>query len=218
VAHQDRLVSVAGDVTLTEDVERIVRETLERFGRIDLLVNCAGRSSRSAILETGPEEFQALWDLNFLATVRMTREAAPHLLKTKGHVVNIGSLAGKIASTFLGAYPASKHALSAYTQQLRLELSPRGLHVLLVCPGPIARLESGPRYDARPGVPLAAQGPGGGAKVRAIDPQTLANDILRACEKRKGELVRPRKARLLFVAAAISPRLGDWLVRRFTGA
>ena len=75
-------------------------------------------------------------ELNLLGLVRMTRAAAPHLLAAKGHLVNIGSLAGKSATRFMGAYPASKFAVSAYSQQLRLELEPEGLHVLLVCPGP----------------------------------------------------------------------------------
>ena len=93
------------------------------------------------MLDTTPEDFQALMDLNLLGVVRLTRAAAQHLLAAQGHVVNIGSLAGKSATRYMGAYPASKFALSAYSQQLRLELEPQGLHVLLVCPGPIARDE-----------------------------------------------------------------------------
>ena len=78
-------------------------------------------------------------DLNFLSTVRVTQAALPHLLKTGGHLVQIGSLATKIASRYLGAYAASKFPVAAYCQQLRLELGPQGLHTLLVCPGPIRR-------------------------------------------------------------------------------
>lgn len=217
-ANQGSIVPVAADVTRQKDVERTVQETVDRFGRIDLLVNCAGRSTRAAILDTSPADLQALWEVNVLATVRMTQAAAPHLLDSNGHLVNIGSLASKTASPFLGAYPATKHALAAYTQQLRLELEPQGLHVLLVCPGPIAREEQEMRYVDRAEVPADAQRPGGGAKVKALDPHKLAADILRACERRKAELVRPRKARALFATSAVSPRLGDWLVRRFTGS
>ncbi len=70
-------------------------------------------------------------DLNFTAAVRCTRAAASHLLKSKGHIVNIGSLASKSATKYLGAYPVSKHAIAAYSLQLRMELVPEGLHVLL---------------------------------------------------------------------------------------
>ena len=70
-------------------------------------------------------------------------------LRRRGHVVNLGSLAAKTAARWMGAYPATKFALAAYTQQLRLELGPEGLHVLLVCPGPVARKDDRP-YDASP--------------------------------------------------------------------
>ena len=78
-------------------------------------------------------------ELNLIALVRCTRAAVAHLLARRGHVVNIGSLAAKSAARWVGAYPATKFAVAAYSQQLRLELGPEGLHVLLVCPGPIPR-------------------------------------------------------------------------------
>jgi short-subunit dehydrogenase len=209
------VLPVAADVTLQSDVERIVRAAVDRFGAIDGLVNCAGRSTRAGILDTTPQEMQALWEINVLATVRMTRACASHVLRAKGHIVNIGSLASRTAGPFLGAYPATKHAVAAYTQQLRLELSGQGVHVLLVCPGPIRRPEAGLRYEDGD-VPAQARRPGGGARLRLLDPHRLAAEILIACEMRKPELVRPRKARLLFAAAVLSPRLGDWLIGRYT--
>src|SRR6185295_17228546 len=128
-----------------------------------------------------------------------------------------GSLASKSASRYVGAYPATKFALAAYSQQLRLELEPRGLHVLLVCPGPIARDEPGQDYGARTsGLPASAKQPGAGVKVSLIDPDRLAGRIFRACRKRQPELIVPGRARLLFALSQLSPRLGDWIVRRMT--
>ncbi len=94
------------------------------------------------------------------------------MLKTRGHIVNIGSLAAKMASRYLGAYPASKFAVAAYTHQLRLELGPQGLHVLLVCPGPIARPDAGQRYSGEAGRPpgVRPERPGGGVRLKGIDP------------------------------------------------
>ncbi len=109
---------------------------MSRFGRLDVLVNNAGRSMRGKVLDTTPEQFRELMELNLIGLVRCTRAAAPHLLQQRGHVVNIGSLGAKSAARWLGAYPATKFAVAAYSQQLRLELGPQGLHVLLVCPGP----------------------------------------------------------------------------------
>jgi uncharacterized protein len=156
-------------------------------------------------------------ELNLIALVRCTRAAAPHLLAARGHVVNIGSLAAKSASRWVGAYPATKHAVAAYSQQLRLELGPQGLHVLLVCPGPIERKD--PRLYPLEGledIPDRARRPGAGVKTKAIPPQWLAAQILRACERRVPEIVAPRSARLLFVIAQLWPSLGDWIVLRKT--
>jgi len=132
-------LGVHADITRQEDVDRLFAKAVERFGRLDVLVNNAGRSMRGKILDTTPEQFRELMELNLIALVRCTRAAAPHLLQSRGHVVNIGSLAAKSSARWVGAYPATKHAVAAYSQQLRLELGPEGLHVLLVCPGPIER-------------------------------------------------------------------------------
>jgi short-subunit dehydrogenase len=168
-------------------------------------------------METTPDQFRELMELNLIALTRCTRAAVPHLLKERGHVVNIGSLAAKSAARWVGAYPATKFAVAAYSQQLRLELGPQGLHVLLVCPGPILR--DNPRLYPLEGledVPERARAPGAGVKVKGIPPEKLTAAILAACRRRQPEIVMPRKARLLFAISQLSPRLGDWIVRRST--
>jgi NAD(P)-dependent dehydrogenase (short-subunit alcohol dehydrogenase family) len=210
------VLGVAADVTRQPDVDSLIRQTIDRFGQLDVLVNNVGRSMRGEVLATTPDDFQAAWDVNFLSAVRCTQAAAEHLIQARGHIVNIGSLASKSAARFLGPYPAVKHALAGYSQQLRLELADLGVHVLLVCPGPIAR-EDGPRYEAQArDLPPSARKPGGGVKVSAIPPKYLAKRIIRSCERRQSELVLPGRARLLFALAQLSPRLGDWLLRRMT--
>lgn len=211
-------LGVRADITRQEDVDRLLAQMIERFGRLDMLVNNAGRSMRGKVLETTPEQFRDLMELNLIALVRCTRAATPELLKNRGHVVNIGSLAAKASARWVGAYPATKHAVAAYSQQLRLELGPEGLHVLLVCPGPIQR--SDPRLYPLEGledIPDRARAPGAGVGVKGIPPRWLAGAILRACERRRAELVIPGKARLLFAIAQLWPGLGDRLIRRFTG-
>jgi NAD(P)-dependent dehydrogenase (short-subunit alcohol dehydrogenase family) len=212
-----RAAAMTADVTRQEQVDSLVGQAIARWGRIDAVVNSAGRSARGRAIDTTVEQFQELWELNFLGVVRLSRAAMPHLLASRGHLVNIGSLAGKSAARWLGAYPATKFAVTAYSQQLRLEMEPQGLHVLLVAPGPIA---SASRRDHREselrGLPPGALRPGGGVKVRAIDPDRLAERIVRACERRQPELVVPSKARLLFSLSALWPRLGDRLVRLMT--
>lgn len=209
--------AVTADVTRDEDVESLVERARSRLGGIDLWANCAGRSARGTVADTSLQEFQALWEVNFLATVRCAQAALPWLAQSRGHLVNIGSLASKFAPRFLGAYPASKFAVAALSQQLRLEWQEQGVHVLLVCPGPLRREDAGQRYAAQAAtLPEQAQAPGGGARLKGIDPQRLASDILRACQRRRGELVVPWRARLLAATAQLFPAWGDWLLRKST--
>lgn len=211
---------VPTDVTRPDQVAALVAATLAEFGRIDVWANCAGKSDRGRAMDCTPERYREFLELNFLAVVECSRAAVPHLLASRGSLVNIGSLAAKTASPFMGAYAPSKHALAAYTQQLRLEHDPALLHVLFVCPGPIARDE--PRCEpigADAQVPESARAPGGGVKLRLTRPDQIANDIVWACERRRTiELVYPRRARLLFAIQQLSARGGDWVVRRKTSA
>lgn len=214
------VLPVTCDVTLQADVNRLAEEIHTAWGGIDLLCHCAGRSMRGTALATSPDDYRSVWETNFLAAVRCAQSFADSLKTSNGHLVLVGSLAGKLAAGYLGAYPASKFSLAAFAQQLRIENSLGGFHTLLVCPGPIARphdSSGAPRYGGQGGaLPDAAHRPGGGAKTRAIDPNALASKILRACESRRAELTVPASARLLFVASQLSPRLGDWLLRKLT--
>ena len=215
------------NITRQEDVDRLVGEVQDRWGSghgnaknddgLDILVNNAGRSMRGKVSTTTPEQFRELMELNFIAMVRITLGFLPMLLTSRGSVVNIGSLAAKSASRWVGAYPATKHAVAAYSQQLRLELGPEGLHVLLVCPGPIQRKDERLYpLDGLEDCPERARRPGAGVQVKTIPPEYLCSRILRACEKREPELVIPGKARLLFAIAQLWPTLGDRIVLRKT--
>jgi short-subunit dehydrogenase len=214
------VLAASADVTVQADMDRLAATVRDAWGGLDLFCHSAGRSMRGTVLATSTDDFHHLWETNFLSAVRCAQAFANSLAETRGHLVLIGSLASKVAAGYLGAYPASKYPLAALAQQLRMENEERGLHTLLVCPGPIARddgEESGPRYaDQAPDVPSTAHQPGGGAKVRVIDAHQLAEKILRACERRKAELVVPWTARYLFAATQLSPRFGDWLLRRMT--
>ncbi|MDD3468662.1 MAG: SDR family NAD(P)-dependent oxidoreductase [Thermoguttaceae bacterium] len=211
-------LGMTANITQQSDVDRLVETIQSKWGSgkgdgLDILVNNAGRSMRGLVADTTPEQFRDLMELNFIALVRMTRACLPMLLASHGSVVNIGSLAAKSASRWVGAYPATKHAVAAYSQQLRLELAPQGLHVLLVCPGPIQRdTERLYPLDGMEQCPERARRPGAGVQVKRIPPKYLASRVLQACEKRIPEIVLPGKARLLFAISQLWPQLGDWIV------
>jgi len=153
---------------------------------------------------------------NFFTAVRCSIAAMPHLEKSSGSIVNIGSLAAKTAWRNIAPYVTSKHALSGFAHQLRLE-SPDNVHCLFVCPGPIRRDDSRERYQEQAkGLDESAAAPGAGVKISGLDPDSLARKIVVAVEKRKSELVVPAKSRILFSILQLSPRLGDWLLRKFS--
>lgn len=208
---------LGADVTSGDQVRDLVAEAVRIHGRLDLLANIVGRSARGAVLETTPDAFREMLEINFLSMVHCTRAAAPHLIESRGHLINMGSLAAKSAARYLGGYPVSKFAVAAYTQQLRLELGDLGVHVLLVCPGPMARPDAGTRYDAQSThLPESARKPGGGVRVRGIPPDRLAERVLLCCQRRVPELVVPAKARWLFALSQLWPALADRILTRMT--
>ena len=145
-----QVLAISADITKQSDVEQLAAKVESDWGGVDVLCQSAGVSMRGTALDTSPEDYQRLWELNFLSSVRCVQVFAASLSVSHGHAVLIGSLASKAASRYLGAYPASKFALAAFAQQLRMENGKDGFHTLLVCPGPIARGDraiSGARYS-----------------------------------------------------------------------
>lgn len=135
-ARSDRHLVVPLDLTATETLEAAVAEVLERFGRIDVLINNSGISQRGTVAETKLDVDRRIMEVNYLGTVALTKAVLPSMLdRRQGHVVVISSLAGKIGTPLRSAYAASKHALQGYFDCLRAEVHDRGVHVSVISPG-----------------------------------------------------------------------------------
>jgi len=190
-----------------------------RDNKIDFLINCIGRSDRGTLESIGVAEFETLFQENVLATVSAIQCFLPALEKAGGCVVNIGSLAGLIATPNMGAYCVTKFALTALSRQWRLELASRGVHVMLASPGPIERADSHSRYhelaQSRGLHTPSAIAPGGGAKLSLLNPVKLAKQILDHAEKRTPELVVPSKAKWLAAIVPLSSWLADRILSKF---
>ena len=205
--------SFAVDLTDESATQTAVKNCVDEFGRIDAVFNCVGKSTREALLDVDVTQMQEMMRINLHTVVNLSLAVVSELEKSKGHLVNIGSLASKTAWPFVTSYAVSKTAMATYTQQLRLE-GPSSVHYMLVCPGPIRRDDSGSRYDEKADkLPESARAGAAGAKLKGIPPEVLASKVLKACAKRKKELIVPGYARLAFIAAALSPTLGDWILR-----
>jgi NAD(P)-dependent dehydrogenase (short-subunit alcohol dehydrogenase family) len=132
----ERVLTCRLDVTRPEEAETAVRAAVERFGRIDVVVNNAGYGIVGAVEETPEAELRAQMETNFFGAAAVTRAALPVLRAQKsGAIVMISSLGGQMSFAGFGAYSASKFALEGLSEALAAEVAPLGLKVLIVEPG-----------------------------------------------------------------------------------
>lgn len=131
-----RVLVVAGDVTSDADRRKLVEAALKKFGRIDALVNNAGYGTRGPVEIVPIEAIRENFETNVFALVALTQLVLP-LMRAQGSgcIVNIGSVAGRIARPLSSIYDATKHALEALTDGLRGEMKPFGVRVTLIRPG-----------------------------------------------------------------------------------
>lgn len=207
------------DLCNAASVQALVLQ-LDELPRLDVVIQAVGMSDRGRVQDLEADRARRLFEVNVISSLHAVRYL-PARMARPATLVLIGSLASHFAPRFLGGYAIAKHALAGLAQQSRLELADEQIHVMLASPGPIARADAGLRYlaqaassDTSRALPADALQPGGGAKVKGLAPEKLAADILRGAARRKPALVFPRKTRLLMILTALSPRLGDWLLRR----
>ena len=199
---------VATDVSKESDCERLMAETMATFGRIDVLINNAGISMRAVFEKTDLNVIRQLMDINFWGTVYCTKYALPHLLKSKGSVVGISSIAGKKGLPGRTGYSASKFAMEGFLETLRTENLKTGLHVLVACPGFTA---SNIRNTA-----LAADGNTQGESPRdekkMMQPEEVARRIYKAVEGRKRDIIMTRDGKLTVFLNKFFPGMMDKVV------
>jgi NAD(P)-dependent dehydrogenase (short-subunit alcohol dehydrogenase family) len=162
------LCPMALDVTDPLAIDQVVRETVDRFGRVDVLVNNAGHGSVGAVEELTMDELRALFDVMFFGAVGLTKAVLPHMRERRaGAIVQISSMGGQLAMPGFGAYCAAKFALEGLTEALVDEVAPFGIRVITVEPGAF-RTEFGGRRMHRSRV-IDAYGASTGATRAAVD-------------------------------------------------
>jgi dehydrogenase/reductase SDR family member 7B len=129
------IVGFRADVSVEEDNRRMAAEAISRFGTIDVLVNNAGISMRALFEEADVEVIKKVMNINFLGVVYATKSCLPEIIRNKGSIIGISSIAGFRGLPGRTGYSASKFALNGFLEALRLELASKGTHVLTACPG-----------------------------------------------------------------------------------
>jgi short-subunit dehydrogenase len=132
---QVEVLALKTDVTIESDCENLIDKTLEKFGRIDVLINNAGISMRAVLENLDLEVIRKVMDVNFWGTVYCTKYALPWLLKSKGSLVGVISVGGYVGLPGRSGYSASKFAMRGFLDSVRVENRRSGLHVLIAAPG-----------------------------------------------------------------------------------
>jgi len=223
----ERVLAVAGDITDPAVRQQVVDTAVNRFGGVDALVNNAGYGTRGPVERVPVDLIRRNFETNVFAMVAMTQLAIPHLkARGGGRIINIGSVAGRVARPMSSVYDSTKHAVEAITDGLRGELAQFGINVVLIRPGFIltgfidaANQASAPVLDDAG--PYAAYYEGFRHDYKRL--QWVAgrpDDIARLVEKAlKAHRPAPRYAGpfhakvILFIRWLFPPRFVDWMVR-----
>jgi NAD(P)-dependent dehydrogenase (short-subunit alcohol dehydrogenase family) len=204
-----RALAVRCDVTVEEDVTRLMRETEAAFGGLDILVNNAGLGLYGPVEGFSEAQLRQVFDINFFGLVRVTRAALPLLRKRApgSQVINVSSVLGHRGLPLLGGYGASKAAVNLLTESLRAELATEGISVLLVSPG----LTETEFRDAR----LNAEGWKQDAiPLDAMSAEAVAHAMVRASRLERRETVLTFPGRVMVLANRWVPGLFDRVARR----
>lgn len=205
------VLAVKADVSVEEDCKALVERSVERFGRIDVLVNNAGISMRAMFRDLDLKVIRSLMDTNFWGTVYCTKHALPYLLETKGSVVGVISTAGFVGLPARTGYSSSKFAIRGFLNTLRMEHYYDGLHVMVFAPGFTA---SNIRNTA-----LTADGSAQGSTPRdegkMMTAEAVAERMAKGLAKRKAEVILTPIGKLTVFLSKICPRLLDRMELKF---
>jgi len=183
------------DVTKDDDVRQLVERALAEFGRIDILINNAGAGLRALLVDVKPEDARQVMELNFFGALRCIKAVLPVMQRQgSGQIVNISSVIGVVATPRNSIYCASKFALRALSDALRMELHGTGIDVISILPG----YTDTPFFDQM----IRYDGSSRLSPFRGQSPEKVARAILKACRCRKRE-----------VALTFPGILGCWLQR-----
>ncbi len=201
-------ISLKVDVTIEEDCKELISKAIEKYGKIDVLINNAGISMRAVFEDVDLKVIHQLMNVNFWGSVYCTKYALPYILNTKGSIVGVSSIAGFKGLPGRTGYSASKFALQGFLEVLRIENLKKGLHVLIACPGFTA---TNIRKTALNKVGLQ-QGETPRDEDKMMTAEEVAIRIIKGIEKRKRTIIMSGDGILTVFLNKFFPALVDKLV------
>ena len=199
------------DVRSEQECAQFIEDVIATWGQIDVLINNAGISMRALITETTTETLKQVMDINFWGTVYTTRAALPAIMKQKGVIVGVSSIAGYRGLPGRSGYSASKYAVNGWLEALRTELLESGTNVMRVCPG----FTSSNIRNAALNSIGESQGESPMDEGAMMSSEECAGHIANAIEKRKRTLVLTFTGKRAVFMNKFFPALADKLVRKF---
>ena len=206
-----RTLVVPTDVTDRLAVEALVRKTGEEFGGVDILINNAGAGLFAPIAGGNPENMRRLFEVNFWGAINCIQAAVPYMqAQGRGHIVNVASIAAKVAAPYLGMYSATKFALSAVSDSLRSELAGSGIGVSTVYPGltQTSFMENMTQEVEVPAMPPVA---------RFVGSESVARRIVQSIRLGLRDAYISPEDIAAVALNTIAPQLVDWTMRAFMG-
>jgi NAD(P)-dependent dehydrogenase (short-subunit alcohol dehydrogenase family) len=202
--------AVQGDVIMPDDCQRMVDHCIQVHGKLDILISNAGLSSGGRFLDTVPEAFRKLIEINTLGTIFITRAALPHVAKSRGSIIFISSLAGLVGLPYSSLYSSSKMALTAIAQSLRAEMAGSGVHVGVAHVGflmnPPEKRIMGPDGNL--------QKPGKRFGVLQHSMEDAGKQVISMVRKRKRRKVFTFLGKCLDLAIRFTPWLVRWFMKK----
>lgn len=199
---------VPTDVAREEECRNLVAKAVEKFGRVDMLINNAGISMRAIFADVDLSVIRSLMDTNFWGTVYCSKFALPYLLDSKGSLVGVSSVAGYKGLPGRTGYSASKFAMHGLLEVIRIENMKKGLHVLIACPGFTAS-------NIR-NVALSKDGSAQGEtpldENKLMSAEEVAKEIIQAVEKRKDRLILTSQGKMTVLLNKFFPKFMDKMV------
>ena len=201
-------ITVVMDVTKRDDLERLVTQTIEKYGGLDLLVNNVGIEMISRYHTLAPDDIERSINVNLTSAMVLTRLVLPEMLSRKrGHIVNISSLSAKAGPPCAEPYAATKAALIAFTESFRAEYQGTGVSASVICPGFVTA-----------GIYKRIVEETGFCAPRLLGTssgEVVARAVVRAVKEDIPEIIiNPGPQRLLTALAELSPSFSEWLMNR----